>query len=827
MRVTKTQSLLGTSLATALLLAPSAVMAQDAEEGAEETAGTTGNNIIVTARKKEESILDAPVAITAFGAEELEAADIENLSEVADATPGFYIDAFQFLPGRYDSTPFIRGVVIETDDPTTQIVSVFVDGVYVAGGARSLGVEDVERIEVIKGPQSALFGRTTFAGAINYVTKDPASDFGGSINATVGTRDLYKLNATLEGPIAGDALRGRLTGRFDHKGGHWENTAVPGDKLGEEETWSVGGTLLFEPSSNLSMKLRGYYGQDDDGPAAAFTFNRSFNFRDANGNAIREPFFDANGNPTGATGIEAFRGVLPDPDPALIGANSSDDNLNAFLNALNAVDPFIGTFNGISAAETGFGLRRNVFRISLHTNIVLSDNVELDLIGAHATDDATILFDVDGTPNNLVTAYFARALEDTSFEARLSGTAFNERLQWAFGGNYFNLDSQEAFRYFDRRFVPSGVLLDAFFNGLPDETLVDNISAFGQLEYELTETLSVSLEGRYQVDEIGARQDNGNPVLGAPQKFKKFLPRVTVDFQPTPDTLLYATYSVGNLPGGFNTNFLGLSPERRAALLTVEPNVGETFGEEELINYEIGWKQSFGNTLNFALSAFMMDRKDQQVNTTVRYPNPDFDPLDPTSIEFVSTTLAQNAQSTEIKGFEFEANWRPVDLISMRGTLAYIDSKIESFPDNGDSGELEDVFGEFDSSGNPLNPAGFRAPIFPKWQASLATTISDNLDFDLGGAPAGWYVRSDVFYRGKYFTGTANLGQAPASTVVNLRAGIESNAIGIEAFVTNLTNEDAYTAAATVRDVTNFRDEANQVGLRDKRQFGVRLSYDF
>lgn len=780
------------SVATAPVIAVPVAHAQGTTASA-----SSGGSIIVTARKKEESILDAPVSITAFSAEDLEAADITSISEVADATPGLYIDAYQFYPGRFDSTPFIRGVVIEDDDPTFQTASVFLDGVYVAGGTKGLGVEDVERIEVIKGPQSALFGRTTFSGAINYITVDPADEFGGKIALTAATRDEYEGVVSIEGPIAGEALRARVTGRYSFNGGHWENTAVPGQELGEEQTWSIGATVVAEPSSNFYLKLRAFYYEDDDGPAANFVFNRSFN--------------NFNTNPATATGISTISGEIPQVRDDQIGQNTGPANFDTVLSVFNASpSPILG---GLSLADTGFGLNREAGRFTAQSTIGLSDTIDFDINAGYAFEQVLLVSDYDGSPANQTVTINNRKFEDVSVEARLSGTSFGDRLSWSIGGSYFNLDYQDTNRFLVFNFGPNPF----FFNsGAPNQALIDTYGIFGQLDFAVTDQLSVTAEGRYAVDEIDGFANNGVQILGSPQTFKNFLPRFTLNFEPSPDTLLYASYSIGNLPGGFNPQVAALTPDQRASLATVEPTLSEGFGEEELTNYEIGWKQSIGNTANFALSLFYMDRVDQQVTSAYTFP-------DPTTPNGTNLILAkQNLQTSEIKGFEFEGNWSPTDLLRLRGTLAYTDAEIQSFPADGDAGEFEDVFGP------DANPEGQKAPIYPKWQASFAATLSDDLGMDwIGGAAADWYIRGDVYYRGEYFVSVSNLGTSPDSIVANLRAGIESDTLGIELFVTNLFDEDAYTAASTIRDPGNFRDDAHSVGLRDKRQFGLRTTLRF
>ncbi len=168
--------------------------------------------IIVTARKREKSLLDTPIAISVFSSENIKDAGYENLGDITKASPGVFLESFNLTAARVDSTPRFRGIFLASGDRLQQTASVFVDGIFVSGSADSLDLADLQRVEIIKGPQSALFGRNTFAGAINYVTKDPAYDLGGEISVLAATRDEYKLTAMIEGPIVADALRGRLSG---------------------------------------------------------------------------------------------------------------------------------------------------------------------------------------------------------------------------------------------------------------------------------------------------------------------------------------------------------------------------------------------------------------------------------------------------------------------------------------------------------------------------------------------------------------------------------------------------------------------------------------
>ena len=191
---------LGSMLVTVLAAAPSF--------GQGETSSSDGlvlEEITVTARKTEERLLDAPLSITAFSADDIEKKGFTNLEDVARSAPGVqYSNQGGQIPGRYNSAIRFRGMNVNSEQPVAQLGSLFIDGIYVASGCNSLGAEDLARIEVIKGPQAVYFGRNTFGGAINYVTKDPGNDWGGKTTVSLAEDDDYEVTGAVEGPIVAD-----------------------------------------------------------------------------------------------------------------------------------------------------------------------------------------------------------------------------------------------------------------------------------------------------------------------------------------------------------------------------------------------------------------------------------------------------------------------------------------------------------------------------------------------------------------------------------------------------------------------------------------------
>jgi iron complex outermembrane receptor protein len=185
--------------------------------------------IIVTSRKQEESILDVPLAITAFSAAQIEAAGINDLGDIANFTPGL---TFSNLLGEFLPTPVIRGVA-PTDVFGENNAAVFVDGVYIAGReGLNFSQLDVERIEVIKGPQSAVYGRSSFSGAINIITARPGDEFAGKAELTFGNDGQIKAMGSVSGPVVAGKLGVRLAAIYDSFDGSYENQNPTGPNIG-------------------------------------------------------------------------------------------------------------------------------------------------------------------------------------------------------------------------------------------------------------------------------------------------------------------------------------------------------------------------------------------------------------------------------------------------------------------------------------------------------------------------------------------------------------------------------------------------------------------
>ena len=213
--------------------------------------------VLVTARKREESLMEIPVAVEVVDSAEIESANITDLEGIAQVTPGFKLNnAF----GRQADRPVIRGLSgISTG---VELAGFFVDGIYVAGSLKSFDLDSLDRVEVIKGPQAAVFGRRTFTGAVNYVTAAPSDEHGVRVKAEYGSNDRMVFGATASGTEG--RIGYRATVRSSSYDGDFDNTIPGGPDVGGEETLSFNGTVIFDATDATSIRVNMSYADDED-----------------------------------------------------------------------------------------------------------------------------------------------------------------------------------------------------------------------------------------------------------------------------------------------------------------------------------------------------------------------------------------------------------------------------------------------------------------------------------------------------------------------------------------------------------------------------------
>lgn len=799
---------------------------QETESAEADAQGSQRGVIIVTARKREERLIDVPLSIQAFSAEELEKSGVNNLEDLTKFTPGldYKNQSTGTFAGRYLPAVRFRGLTSVSSLPSNQVGSLFVDGIYVLGGAQSIGLEDVERVEVIKGPQAAYFGRSTFGGAINYITTDPANEFGGKVSAEYRPRyGSYRASATIEGPIFEDVLSGRITGSTFTNGAY--ETATDGGRLGEETTDAIHATLLFKPTDGVRIKLRGSYIEDED-TAPATTAIR---FGDYSNCPIGTPLtvLDGQGNSRNVTLQGAqWCGALPENVPVTSNTTLLTIPANGSLAEINLRDLFVNNSLGINAVNNvpyldHFGLRRQSLRLAATFEVDISSAVTMSGNASYNEQDVRQMKDADFTDSPSVFVSPPNSFRDYSGELKFNYDN-DGPLRALVGVNYYNQKVIGAFGNaleatneisIDTIPTPFSIRIAGNGNSSNNSDTIETIGFFGSIEYDIADFLSVSLEGRYQEDKVtnlGGSFDNPSPAVGLTSK--EFLPRAIVTLRPMDEMTIYASYSEGTLPGQLNPNFIALPQADQDAIRAIIPSINESIPPEALRNYEIGIKQNLLNgRLSYAIAAYFMKWKN--IKSGVSF-------LPPGATGLKSALISGEA---EIKGVEFQTAYYG-DNFELGLTANYNDSKYTDFLQSGQ----ETLFGLTALEGYRVD--GNQLPLTPKWSGSFSATTMGSISDDWD-----WYLRGDVTYQGKAFTSSSNLTWVDEYTTANLKLGFERDDLLLEVFVNNVFDQGGWVSGVTVADFSqvpvlfstlNTLQSALVTSMRG-RDVGVRMSLNF
>lgn len=369
-----------------------AALAMAEAQSAEVRSGAAApvvEEVVVTARKREEALLDVPLTMTALTSDDIEAKGLTEFKDVIDFTPGFFFA--EHSVGRGDRSNLllvVRGMRINTENDHQQAATVFVDGVPMLGSVIS-GLEDAERIEVVRGPQSAYFGRSTFAGAVNFVTKTPDNEFRGKVSAEAGKFGKTNFGLQAEGPLVKDKLFYRVVGSRWRTDGHWKLSNDPSVDLGARKTFSVAGTLYAAPTDSFSAKLRFHAWRDDDGPSAAF------------GYGIGNGEENYNCNPQGSTlpplngGNNWICGEAPFPEAGNIQGDFALTPEKMQLLAGTADPGFILDAAFKPPFLEGFGLERRAEQASLILDYEFANGISVSSSTAYHSNEWMALDDLD------------------------------------------------------------------------------------------------------------------------------------------------------------------------------------------------------------------------------------------------------------------------------------------------------------------------------------------------------------------------------------------------------------------------------------------------
>ena len=634
------------------------------------TAGTDGD-IVVTARRRAETLRDVPIAISAISGAQLDASGIHDIVAVAQSVPNLSLKASRGTNSTL--TAFIRGV--GQQDPVAGFesgVGLYLDDVYLnRPQAAVLDVIDVERIEVLRGPQGTLYGRNTIGGAVKYVTRriNP-KNAEVSLRATYGNYNEADGVVTASTPITNNFRVGGSLARLSHDGfGH---NLTNGLDNYNKDVYAARISAELEPIPDLSLRFSSDYVKDNSNPR--------------NGSRL-------------IPGLQSGAPVLASVYDTRAGLNTPKQSIEAY------------GFSGIAELK-------------------LSSSFTLKSITAYRRDTTSTSIDFDSLPAQDVDVPAIYKNKQFSQEGQLLYSS--DRLNGLVGIYY--LDAT-AFNIFDVILDTTGrpIGLPGLTASTLGNVGTKTWSVFGDFTFDVADRLSVSAGGRYTNDQRTARIFRRNLIggaspdlggtgvqLGNPTSdfdgtatFKQFTPRASISFKPTPNHNIYASYSQGFKGGGFDPRGLTTAAPDTNGNGTRDPQEIYNFllfKPEKVDSYELGWKAKLlDNRVNFSLASFYATYTDVQIPSSVGA-------LVGGVQTFVGITT--NAGKAEFKGGEFEGLAKLAPEITGAGSnlnfawsLGYIDAKYKNF----------------------INTVGVEVSQFrqvqntPKWTASGTLTLSTPL----------------------------------------------------------------------------------------------------
>jgi iron complex outermembrane recepter protein len=664
--------------------------------------------VIVTARKKSESIQSTPVAVTALTEEMLLEQQVVAIGDLKRTAPNLSIMeggtgsaalVFVAIRGNAQTAPNAAA------DPA---VGTYIDGIYFArptGG--NLDLFDVQRAEVLRGPQGTLFGRNTTGGALNIYTNQPVGEFEGYIRGEVGNYNHKRIEGVLNVPLDGDQLAARLAVRYNERDGYgdyrgysdpggfvWEGLDEEGSKI--KENVYARGTLLWAPEdSNFQATLSGWYSNyEDTGQRTEVQgINQAF---------VAGPF----------TVGQVLAQIGFNPDTFLAQQKAGDAYWNADNSTTNPV------FNDKELREPGSGNETQGFYLNLEAEF--GDYQVKSLTSFHETL-STGTVDLDGTPINFLT--FASEWDQSQFSQELQiGSTWGDNLDWIAGAYYMQEDSDgisrsRAFGVFGQLFAPGAPVdaITAIGSGTNTENVNTSAGVFIQSNYSFSEELRLTTGLRWTWDnreitrmpnraEVSifnpdpaancllpeANRDNPNvckQVEDVDFDYPAWI--VSLDYQASDDLFMYAKTSGASMAGGWNVR--GLE--------------APAFDPEDIMDVEVGFKlDMLEGTLRLNTALFYMWADDQQ-----RIVN-----------EFNDGTLTQfvrNASSSESYGAEFELTWLPWEGMTLAANLSFLESEYDDY-------EVIEGITTGDNAGQSVvvDHSGENAPHAPEMTWSLSAT---------------------------------------------------------------------------------------------------------
>ncbi len=766
--------------------------------------------IVVTATKRSQNIQETPVAVQAMGAEELKDNNIGNMDDFVRYMPNVTVGSRG--PGQADI--FIRGMAIQPitvmlsgAQGTSPNVALYVDEQPVTAPGRNLDVyaTDLQRIEVLPGPQGTLFGASSQAGTIRYITNKPqTSGFEAGFSSTLSDTKNGEMSNSVEGfinlPLT-DELAFRAAFYNVHRGGYIDNVAGEfsiDPKLNPNVADSVKGLpsdTVYHSANNTAL-------MEDDFNDSFYTGARlglkyelnddwSFLLQHAQQQLGADGVFDYDPE-VGELEVQRY---FPDK-------LRDDFNLTSWT--------VEGRLAQLEFVYTGAFLDRDVEQSIDYTGYNNGGGYIPWYTCSYASESVSYRECLDPTKG----FKGKQTQQRNTHEFRIMTDA-NKPLRLIAGVYYddFEIETQDDYVYIatpELGFVPNAPISDAnsinpdpraagvaFFNDITRTE--EQIALFGELAYDITDALTATVGLRwYEIEsdftgssnfaqkgvdgDSGRNYDSSGGHTDEPLKSSDTITKFNLSYQATDDMLFYATYSEGFRPGGFN---------RGGGVASSNPEfseVGLTYDTDDVTNYEFGWKTMFlDDTLRFNGNVYFIEWDNMQVSR--------FDPVNVSILTFI-----ENAADSEILGIEGDVIYQATDNLTLYGAFSYNDTELT----NTKAEVIE------------MAPVGSELPLTPKFQGNLRARY----DWELGEYLANWQL--SLQHAGSSYSSivAAERQQQDSYSLVNFSVGVEKDSWTAKLYVDNLTDKRAEL-------FMNNQDDIPRITTNRPRTIGINVSYTY
>lgn len=666
-------------------------------------AGLSIEEVVVTARKRSENASDIPLSISAYSAQDLEYRQIDTTDRLTEVTPNLHFGTHAPSSGHNSAAPiFIRGVgqpdFIPSSDPG---VGLYVDGVYIArpvGAATEL--LDLERIEVLRGPQGTLFGRNTVGGAVLLHTKRPASEYGGKLKALIGDDNRVEVQGHVDLPLT-ETFRLKVSGASRKRDGY-VNNAFTGEDLGDDNSLGLRIAAEWEISSKVkAFWSADYVSEDENGSPTVFnSLNTSALFaRLAAG--LQGPPPSVSFGDRGVPDTQGVNQLCSFENSAGADVDRAGFVSDLVLNCgsagnfdLGGAGPYKNYANGDLESTL------DILGTSLTFDIGAGGPITIKSITGYRSTEYDVKRDADNTPLTILHSENHDQITQFSQELQIAGNGLSDRLQWLAGFYYFVEEAD-----FDNPVYLPAVAVGALNNAGELET--ENIAVFGQVTFDITDRLHATAGIRFTDEEkratpnffaIGSyavpnpfstvglrcggpdlvRVTDATEAINRPDahcisladgellyvrqenklSFSETTPMFSLAYDLSENNLIYFTYAEGFKSGGFSTRIIQPvpsvnNPDGVSLLPTFDPETSATF--------EIGYKGQFDDW-KLSLSVFSTSYENQHI-----------------IVRQGVAPITFNAGQSEIMGFELEGAWTPTNYLIITGGVGYTDAKYDSF----------------------------------------------------------------------------------------------------------------------------------------------------